>query len=225
MTSAVVLLSGGMDSATLLHFVKARLGVSQIQALTITYGQKHARETACAVHQAAAASVAAHHQLDLTFFGHLMAEASALTGKATPVPELSALKPNQLDQPPTYVPNRNMVFLALAAALAESRGIADVFYGAQTQDRYGYWDCTAEFLERLNATLELNRRQAVQVQAPFLRLSKREILKLGMELGVDYAKTWSCYRGLTSPCLVCPACVERQGAFAALKMADPLLAT
>ncbi|MBI2442167.1 MAG: 7-cyano-7-deazaguanine synthase QueC [Lentisphaerae bacterium] len=225
MTSAVVLLSGGLDSATLLHYVKARLGFQSIQALTFLYGQKHARETACARAQAQAAGVAAHHEINLSFFGRLVAEASALTGRAAPVPALAALKPQDLDQPPTYVPNRNMLFLSIAAALAEARGIENVFYGAQTQDRYGYWDCTAEFLERLNAVLALNRRKKVVVQAPFLLMSKREVLKIGLELGVNYTQTWSCYRGEDTACGVCPACIERAAAFAALQTPDPLAAT
>ncbi|MBI2438676.1 MAG: 7-cyano-7-deazaguanine synthase, partial [Lentisphaerae bacterium] len=119
---------------------------------------------------------------------------------------------------------RNMLFLSIAAALAEARGIENVFYGAQTQDRYGYWDCTAEFLERCNAVLALNRRKKVVIQAPFMLLSKREVLKLGLELGVNYAQTWSCYCGEDTACGVCPACVERRGAFDALKTSDPLAA-
>lgn len=222
MKSAVILLSGGLDSSTLLHYVKRKLGYGRMHALTIHYGQKHARETACALSQALAMGVEEHRQLELACFGDLVASISALTDPAAPVPEFAALTPGQLDQPPTYVPNRNMVFLSMAAAYAETHGITDVFYGAQTQDRYGYWDCTPEFLERINTVLALNRRRPVVVYAPFMTMSKSEIIQIGLELGVNYAETWTCYRGMEKPCGVCPSCVERRAAFAALKIADPL---
>ncbi|MDD5677457.1 MAG: 7-cyano-7-deazaguanine synthase QueC [Kiritimatiellae bacterium] len=222
MKSAVILLSGGLDSSTLLHYVKSKFAFQPLHALTIRYGQKHARETTCAAAQARAAGVEAHQQIDLAFFGKMMAAASTLTDPDRPVPALAELPPGQLDQPPTYVPNRNMLFLALAAAYAEARGIADVFYGAQLQDRYGYWDCTVEFLDRMNAVLGLNRRQPIVLHAPFMTMHKSEILKIGMDLGVDYAATWSCYRGQDKPCGVCPSCVERRTAFEALQVADPL---
>lgn len=222
MKSAVILLSGGLDSSTLLYYVKSKLAFKPLHALTIRYGQKHARETACAVAQAHAAGVEAHQQIDLAFFGEMMAAGSVLTDFDKPVPALDELSPDQLDQPPTYVPNRNMLFLALAAAYAESRGIVDIFYGAQIQDRYGYWDCTAEFLDRMNTVLGLNRRQPIVLHAPFIMMRKSEILKIGLDLGVNYAETWSCYRGLDQPCGVCPSCVERRSAFSALHVADPL---
>src|SRR5450756_1213308 len=168
MKSAVILLSGGLDSSTLLHYVKGKLDFQLLYALTFRYGQKHVRETACAVAQARAAGVEEHRQIDIAFFGELMAGASALTDPGMPVPALAELAPGQLDQPPTYVPNRNMLFLAFAAAFAEARGVADVFYGAQAQDHYGYWDCTQEFLDRMNAVLGLNRRQPVILHAPFM---------------------------------------------------------
>ena len=224
MKNAVILLSGGLDSSTLLHYVKGKLDFPLLHALTIRYGQKHARETACAVAQARAVGVEVHRQIDLAFFGELIATASALTDPARPVPALAELEPGQLDQPPTYVPNRNMLFLALAAAYAEARGITDVFYGAQAQDRYGYWDCTAEFLDRMNSVLGLNRRQPVILHAPFMMMRKSEILKIGLDLGVNYAETWSCYRGADKPCGVCPSCVERRAAFNALHVADPAAA-
>jgi 7-cyano-7-deazaguanine synthase len=221
MKSAVILLSGGLDSSTLLHYVKGKLDFQLLHVLTIRYGQKHVRETACAFAQARAAGVEEHRQVDITFFGELMAGASALTDPAMPVPALAELAPKQLDQPPTYVPNRNMLFLALAAAFAEARGIADVFYGAQTQDRYGYWDCTHEFMDRMNAVLGLNRRQPVILHAPFMTMRKSEIIQIGLGLGVNYAETWSCYRGQKTACRVCPACIERRAAFDALHVADP----
>jgi 7-cyano-7-deazaguanine synthase len=219
----VVLLSGGMDSTTLLHYVVKRLGVEEIHALSFFYGQKHRRELDAAAWQARAAGVAAHDVVDMSFFRELTPGGSALTDTERHVPRLADLRDDQLRQPPTYVPNRNMILLAVAAAYAEARGIAHLFYGAQRQDRYGYWDCTPDFLKRINAVLALNRGRRVTVRAPFVGLRKVEELALGFELGVDYAHTWTCYRGETAPCRDCPACVEREAAFREAGRPDPLV--
>lgn len=221
---AVILLSGGMDSTTLLHYLRKTLGVREVHALSFRYGQKHVRELCAARWQARAAGVAEHCVLDMGFLAGVMANSSALTDPRRPVPDLRHLTTRQKAQPPTYVPNRNMILLALAAAYAEARGICDVFYGAQAQDEYGYWDCTGPFLHRLNTTLALNRRKAVRVHAPFLHLCKADELRIGRKLGVEYARTWSCYRGGRTPCGTCPACVERKRAFEKIGVADPLRA-
>lgn len=222
MNSAVVLLSGGLDSSVLLHDVRRRLGKGALHALSFYYGQKHARELDMARTQAAAAGVVSHRVVDISFFKELTAGGSALTDDAIPVPDLAALSAAQLAQPPTYVPNRNMVLLSLAAAYAEAAGVREVFYGAQKQDRYGYWDCTPEFVERINELLALNRVRPVRVQAPFVAMSKGDIVRLGVELGVDFSRTWSCYRGVPPACGTCPTCIERCAAFAEAGMADPL---
>ena len=218
---AVVLLSGGMDSATLLHYVARTLRAHPLRTLSLVYGQRHARELEMAAWQARAVGVAEHRVLDISFFGALTAGGSALTDPSIPVPDLAAIPPAQLGQPPTYVPHRNLAFLSLACAFAESVGVSRVYYGAQAQDAYGYWDCTAPFVERLNALLCLNRGRAVSVEAPFVGKSKRDVLGLGLELGVDFAHTWTCYRGGDRPCGTCPSCAERAAAFAAAGVADP----
>lgn len=220
--SAVVLLSGGMDSTTLLHYVVRRLAVGKVYALSFLYGQKHRRELEAAAWQARAAGVIAHDVVDMSFFGALTPGGSTLTDQALDVPRLADLSAAQMSQPPTYVPNRNMILLSLAAAYAEARGVADIYYGAQAQDRYGYWDCTAGFLDRINAVLALNRRIPVRVQAPFVAWRKAEELRLGRDLGVDYSHTWTCYRGESAPCRDCPACVERAAAFREAGWPDPL---
>jgi len=138
------------------------------------------------------------------------------------VPDLAELSEEQLSQPPTYVPNRNMMLLAVAAAFAEAHSGHDVFYGAQAQDEYGYWDCTAEFVARLNHALALNRARPVTVHAPFAEMAKARIVALGAELGVDFGRTWSCYRGGAQACGTCPTCVERIKAFEAAGVADPI---
>jgi 7-cyano-7-deazaguanine synthase len=219
----VVLLSGGMDSVTLLHYVHQRLGATAIHALSYHYGQRHERELAAAEWQAARLpAVARWLTLDLTSYGHAVAPATALAAAGAAVPDLAAIPAAQLDQPITYVPHRNLILLSLAAGYAESIGAATVYYGAQAQDEYGYWDCTAEFVSRLNHLLSLNRRTSVTIQAPFTTLRKADVLRLGRELGVDYAHTWTCYRGGELSCGVCPSCVERRRAFAEVGAADPL---
>lgn len=220
--SAVVLLSGGLDSTVLLHHVRRDYCDGPLHALSFDYGQRHARELDCARAQALLAGCDAHTVIPLGFFGPLVAAGTALVEGGAPVPDLAALDDAALRQPPTYVPNRNMILLSLAAAYAEANGIGDLFYGAQAQDEYGYWDCTADFLARVNAVLGLNRGKAVQVHAPFVASSKAEGVRLGMALGVDFAQTWSCYRGGAKPCGTCPTCVERATAFRLNHATDPL---
>ncbi|RMD78858.1 MAG: 7-cyano-7-deazaguanine synthase QueC [Lentisphaerae bacterium] len=219
----VVLVSGGLDSTTLLHAVCSK-APAVVHLLSYRYGQRHDREVEMAAWQIRRLGLEQQWEtLELDVFAQLAGGASTLLKQGQPVPALSKLAPEERDQPPTYVPNRNMVMLSLAAAFAEARHCTMVFYGAQAQDEYGYWDCTEEFVERLNQVFALNRRTRVRVEAPFLHYSKAQIIRLGLELGVDYAHTWSCYRGGESPCGECPTCVERANAFREVGIADPLL--
>jgi 7-cyano-7-deazaguanine synthase len=222
MKNAVVLLSGGMDSASLLHYVTGRLKVRTVFALSFNYGQKHFRELTMAKWQARAAGVREHRIVDIRFMKQLIAGASALTDSSIAVPRLSDLSLADRRQPATYVPHRNLVLLSMAAAYAETKKCKDVFYGAHAQDAYGYWDCTRKFVDDLNRVLSHNRRQAVTIRAPFTGMEKAGILGIGSELGVDFAHTWSCYRGASRPCGSCPTCVERAAAFHKLNLMDPL---
>ncbi|MFC1497667.1 7-cyano-7-deazaguanine synthase QueC [Verrucomicrobiota bacterium] len=218
MKKAVILLSGGMDSATLLHYVKRRLQASEIYTLSFIYGQKHSRELEMAKWQAQFADVTEHKEIDISFFGELIQSGSVLTDSLREVPDLADIKEEERSQPPTYVPNRNMIFISLAAAYAETINVQDVFYGAQLQDEYGYWDCSVDFVAKINDVLGLNRKKHVTAHAPFVGMSKAEVLRLGQELGVDYDHTWSCYRGGASPCGTCPSCVERENAFEGIEI-------
>ncbi len=222
MAAAVVLLSGGIDSSTLLHYVRRTVGIESIYALSFRYGQRHSRELGAAAEQADHVGVCEHRILDISGFGDLTAGGSVLTDQNSEIPDLASIPETERQQPPTYVPNRNMVLLSLAAAYAEANGVTDVYYGAQAQDEYGYWDCTTEFLERINHLLALNRRQAITIRAPFVAKRKAEVLRIGFDLGVDYRYTWTCYRGGERPCGRCPSCVERASAFAELGRDDPL---
>jgi 7-cyano-7-deazaguanine synthase len=221
-SSAVVLLSGGMDSSVLLHHVARELRRTPVHAISFDYGQRHHKELECASWQAKAAGATVHQIVDMAFLGDLIKGGTSLVTGGAEVPDLAALPKNALDQPPTYVPNRNMILLSLAAAYAEAHRIRDVFYGAQAHDEYGYWDCTRDFLARINATLALNRRDAVTIHAPFIGQRKAELVRMGRALGVDFSHTWSCYRGGEKACGTCPTCVERLNAFAQAGSVDPL---
>lgn len=220
--SAVVLLSGGLDSSVLLHHVRKTVAVERVLALSYNYGQRHSRELECARWQADRAHAAEHRVIDVSFLGALLQSGSALIAGGRDVPDLAELTMDELSQPPTYVPNRNMMLLSMAAAYAEATEIHDVFYGAQAMDEYGYWDCTIEFIARINAVLSLNRSKPVKIQAPFVTMKKAEVVKLGLGLGVDFAHTWSCYRGGAQACGTCPTCVERLNAFQTAGATDPL---
>lgn len=218
MPDCVVIVSGGMDSVTLLHHL-VQTEKRQPAVMTFRYGQKHVRELACAQHHAALLNCQPHVIADLeplrAVFG-----GSALVDAAVDVPDMAAVTGDP--QPVTYVPNRNMIFLALAAAFAESLEASTVYYGAQQHDLYGYWDTTPDFLERLNQVYALNRKTPVRIEAPFVRHSKADLLRVGLALGVDYGQTWSCYRGEALACGRCPTCAERLQAFAEVGIPDPL---
>lgn len=216
---AVAIVSGGLDSVTLLHYL-VKVERLRPAAITFLYGQKHSREVDCARQQAVLAGVQVHQILDLSILQPLFAS-SALVAADVAVPTIEQVTDDV--QPPTYVPNRNMIFLAIAAALAETRGSPAVYYGAQRHDLYGYWDTTPAFLARFNQLLGLNRKNAIEIRAPFVEYSKGDIVRLGLELGIDYSKTWSCYQGQALACGRCPTCTERLAAFAEVGVPDPLV--
>ena len=214
---AVVLLSGGLDSATALAWARAE-GYAPV-ALSFDYGQRHAAELRAAARLAAAAGC--EHvvfPLDLGRFG-----GSALTDDAIDVPEAPTA-----GIPATYVPARNTVFLAVALALAEARGIRDLCLGVNAVDYSGYPDCRGEFLAAFARLAELGTKAGTEgrgcrIHAPLLELSKAEIIRLGERLGVDYAATVSCYRADADgrACGRCEACRLRREGFAAAGIADP----
>jgi 7-cyano-7-deazaguanine synthase len=215
---SVAVVSGGLDSVTLLHHLVKNLNLYP-SVLTFTYGQKHAKEVEYASIQAELLNCIEHQVFDLSILNPIFS-ASALVSKDQEIPTIEKVLNDP--QPSTYVPNRNMIFLALAAAFAESRGVADIYYGAQIHDMYGYWDTTPEFLEKLNNVYKLNRKTRIQIHAPFVSHSKADILRIGLKLNVDYARTWSCYRGNDYACGRCPTCAERLAAFEEIGIPDPL---
>ncbi len=215
---SVAIVSGGIDSITLLHDLVKRLDVHPA-VLTFIYGQKNAREIECARLHADLLGCHPHHVMDVSALKSLFAT-SALVDDAVAIPDSVDVQGDP--QPSTYVPNRNMIFLALAVAYAESVGATDVYYGAQRQDSYSYWDTTPQFLGRLNHVYQLNPKTPVTIHAPFVHLSKADVLRRGLALEIDYGQTWSCYAGQDVACGRCPTCVERLAAFDAVGVADPL---
>lgn len=218
MVDTLAIISGGMDSVTLLHYLVKHEG-KHPAVLSFLYGQKHSREIDYARFQAKLLGCEQHQIIDLRFLAPAFAS-SALVSQEIAVPNIAEVQGDL--QPLTYVPNRNMIFLSIAAAFAETLGVSEVCYGAQAHDLYGYWDTTPQFLERINALLSLNRKTAIQIKAPMVNFSKSEVLRLGLELGVDYSKTWSCYEGNDLACGKCPTCAERLEAFATVGIKDPL---
>ncbi len=220
---AVVLLSGGLDSATAL--AEAKAAGFEPYALSIAYGQRHAVEMAAARRVAAAQGVARHVELtiDLRAFG-----GSALTADVD-VPKDRDEAEMAGSIPITYVPARNTVFLSLALGWAETLGAFDLFVGVNCVDYSGYPDCRPEFLHAFEALADLATRAGVEgagkfrVHAPLLKLTKDEIIRRGLELGVDYGLTHSCYDPTPEgqACGRCDSCRLRLAAFARLGMADP----
>lgn len=214
--SGVLILSGGVDSTTLLY--KMIHDGCEVQALTFNYAQRHKKEIDCARAIAERLHVK-HRVVDLSCLASLLGE-SALLG----VGEVPSCHYTEEAAKKTVVPNRNMIMLSVAAGYAEAHEIPEVFYAAHKNDSTIYPDCRPEFVQALRpAILLATAWHPVQLQAPFVDMSKAEIVKLGIELGVPYELTWSCYRGEELPCRTCPTCIEREEAFAANSLQDPLI--
>lgn len=214
-TNCIVIFSGGFDSTTLLyHLMGKKLAPATI---TFRYGQRHDKEVKLALEHVTNLGLL-HQVIDLTPLSDLWLT-SSLIDHSLDIPAAMQVKTNE--QPSTYVPNRNMLFLSLAIAWAETLGVKEVYYGAQKHDIYGYWDTTPEFVDHVNALYKLSPNY-INVVAPFLNFSKADILRIGLELGVDYSKTWSCYAGEEVACGICPTCVERVKAFETLGISDPI---
>jgi 7-cyano-7-deazaguanine synthase len=215
---AVVLLSGGLDSATVLAMATEQ-GFS-CYAMSFAYGQRHAVELAAAAAVARRAGVLEHRvvPIDLSAFG-----GSALTDSAIAVPETQTV-----GIPVTYVPARNTVFLALALAWSEVLDVRDIFIGVNAVDYSGYPDCRPEFIRAFQALASVATRAGVEgrgfhIHSPLIDLSKADIIRRGAALGVDYGVTVSCYQPDAggAACGRCDSCRLRREGFAAAGVADP----
>jgi 7-cyano-7-deazaguanine synthase len=219
MKRAVILLSGGLDSATVLAI--ARSEGRECHALSIIYGQRHVVELEAARRVAGAMGVAEHvvHSLDLRVFG-----ASALTSEIA-VPKDAVGAPGI---PVTYVPARNTIFLALALGYAEAREAQEIWLGVNEVDSSGYPDCRPEFIEAFQQVILKGTRSGVEhgeplLVAPLLHLTKAEIIRRGVALGVDYGLTHSCYDPNSDgrACGHCDSCLLRRKGFEEAGVVDP----
>ncbi|MGP8251541.1 MAG: 7-cyano-7-deazaguanine synthase QueC [Terracidiphilus sp.] len=227
MKPAVVLLSGGLDSATVLAIARAQ--GYETYALSFSYGQRHVWELEAAKRVAASLGAAQHRiaAIDLRVFG-----GSALTADID-VPKGRA--PGEMSHgiPITYVPARNTIFLSFALAWAEVLGASDVFIGVNALDYSGYPDCRPEFIEAYEKMANLatkagvEGRQHLKIHTPLIAMTKAEIIARGLELGVNYALTSSCYDPGPNgtPCGACDSCLLRQKGFRENGIEDPLRAS
>jgi len=221
---AVVLLSGGLDSATVLAIAKSQ--GYELYALSFSYGQRHVIELEAARRVAAAIGVADHRiaKIDLRVFG-----GSALTGDFA-VPKGRTADEMSHDIPITYVPARNTIFLSFALAWAEVLGASDIFIGVNALDYSGYPDCRPEFVAAFEKMANLatkagvEGRQALRVHTPLIALTKAQIIAKGIELGVDYGLTSSCYDPSPTgkPCGQCDSCLLRKKGFRENGIEDPV---
>lgn len=215
---AVCLLSGGMDSSTLAYLAKSE--GCEILALHMNYGQRtEAKERACAKKIAQLLGAQDFIEVDIGYLSQ--AGASSLTDRTIAVGKFD---PARADVPTTYVPFRNANLLSIATSFAEAKGAGAIFAGVQSSDYSGYPDCRPEFIDAFQRAIDLGTKDTTRItlKTPFIHMTKTEILKVGIALGVPYEHTWSCYRNEKKACGICGSCHFRREAFAAIGMADPV---
>ena len=228
MENCVVLYSGGMDSTVVLHH--ALNSFKKITALTFNYGQKHQIEidTASQYIQELNNTNINHVIVNLKDIGTNLTT-SALTNLNINVPNIKDVLGDP--QTVTYVPNRNLMFLSIAAAFAESLKAEHIFYGAaRADDTSGYWDCTNEFRNLINQILSLNRRNSIKVEAPLIDFDKKQIIELGIGYRIDFNLTHTCYNPNTyskfdfipQACGICASCSARIAGFINAGYIDPI---
>jgi 7-cyano-7-deazaguanine synthase len=221
-TSCVVLFSGGLDSTTALAWALSRYG--KVYALTFDYGQRHRIEIALARRTARRSGVPhAVLKVDLRPVG-----GSALTDPRLPLPRAPRRRGRASGPPATYVPFRNGIFLALAAAWAEARGVRDLVCGFHVADSPDYPDTTPAFVKAMEKAVRAGTKAAFggpapRIVAPLLGLDKPDIIRLGLRHGADYAYAVSCYAGSERPCGACASCRFRARAWKAVGREDPLV--
>lgn len=223
---ALVLLSGGVDSATCLGLAVSQYGNENVIALSISYGQKHSKEIE------ASKKIASYYQvecinLDLAkIFKY--SECSLLDHSNQEIPKEEYAK--QLEKTngkpvSTYVPFRNGLFLSSAASIALSKECSIIYYGAHSDDAAGnaYPDCSDAFNTAMNEAIYIGSGKQLQINAPFVSWTKADVVKKGIELKVPYELTWSCYEGEENPCGKCGTCIDRATAFQKNGISDPAL--
>ena len=219
---AVVLLSGGLDSAVTLHLAVAQ--GYKCSCLIFDYGQRHRRE----IESARRVARSAHCRTQVIKI-KLPWKGSSLLDKKIKIPALGRWVTGSLGHsiPNTYVPGRNIIFLSFALSYAEAAGAEAIFIGAHCQDYSGYPDCRPEFYAALRRVIARGTKsgvenKAIAIKTPLIRKNKSQIIKLGSRLGVKFELTWSCYQGSKAPCGRCDSCLFREKGFREAGFKDPL---
>ena len=220
---AVILLSGGLDSSTVLYLAKSE--GYDCYALSFDYQQRHRRELIAAKTIATAVGVVAHQvvSFDLSLWG-----GSALTDRQIDLPQDRELSAMSESIPVTYVPARNTIFLSFALAYAEAIAANRVYIGVNALDYSGYPDCRGDYIDAMRSVFRLGTKQGregdpIEIITPLIDLKKTEIIQLGNKLGVPWQQTWSCYSGDEVPCGTCDSCLLRLAAFKELGLVDPAM--
>lgn len=223
---ALVLFSGGVDSTTCLALAVEKYGNENVVALSISYGQKHEREIE------SAEEIAKHYNVKLLYINlaklFMYSDCSLLSHSDKEIPHeayASQLEKTHGTPVSTYVPFRNGLFLSTAASIAISKGCEVIYYGAHGDDAAGsaYPDCSAAFNEAMNKAIIEGSGKSVRIEAPFVNMTKADIVREGLRLNVPYEYSWSCYEGDEKPCCQCGTCRDRIKAFKANGVDDPLL--
>lgn len=217
MTKAILSVSGGLDSTTLMYHVVKDLG-REVTAVAFNYGQNHANEIDYAKYHAEKLGVELK-VIDLRDFFKQINHTSALLNGKNAVPEHGYQVGDPT--PPTYVSNRNLFFTIIMSSIAEEIGAEEIYLGIQRVDEFsGYWDTTKSFVDKVQGVLDENRSSKVKLVCPFVQMTKSDEIKIGERLGLDYSQTISCYKGTN--CGVCSTCRERIEAFKKIGMKDPI---
>jgi 7-cyano-7-deazaguanine synthase len=215
---AVCLLSGGMDSSTLAYLAKSE--GYEICALHLNYGQRtELKELACAQKIASLLNAKDFIAVNVGYFSQF--GESSLTDKKIAVEKFD---PARAHIPNTYVPFRNANLLSIATSFAEAKEADAIFIGVQSLDYSGYPDCRPQFIEAFQRVIDLGTKDttSITLKTPFIRMTKTDILNVGMKLGVPYEHTWSCYQKEEKACGTCGSCHFRKEAFAAIGKQDPI---
>lgn len=214
---AVGIVSGGIDSTTLLYKLASER--YEVHALTVLYGQKHSKEVSSASKVARLLGIE-HTIIELPQLGQVLK--SALINPEITIPQVPSETKFYDSLKATVVPNRNAILLSIACGYAQSIGARDVFYAAHYSDRGVYPDCRKEFVDAFQAAMRLSTDdRELNVRAPFVGMTKGQVVTLGTRLGVPYGLTWSCYNGLENHCGLCSSCRERKRAFLEAGVDDP----
>jgi 7-cyano-7-deazaguanine synthase len=221
----LVLISGGVDSTTCLAMMVDKYGKENVQALSMYYGQKHNKELSCARKIAKYYDVS-YMEIDLSVIFQY-SNCSLLEHSTDEIPKESyAEQLKHTDNKPvsTYVPFRNGLFLSCAASIALSKGCQVIYYGAHSDDAAGnaYPDCSNVFNEAMNKAIYEGSGHQVEIKAPFVNMTKKDVVAQGLKLKVPYELTWSCYEGHDKACGVCGTCIDRKKAFELNGAKDPI---